>query len=362
MIEIDINKDIARQSDEIFLSMFGIETGVFSSETVKNILTENEDETDFMFNIRCDGGSVSEGLTIYDILRSSGKNIYMNIEGSCHSMATVLLLAAPHENRTANKNSRALIHQVYSGFGGYANADQLKAEVEDLEREQNAILDIYAERTNIEREKLETLMKEEKFRTAEELLEYGFISKINSYNTNFNKNKMTGKEILDKLNALGSMVEKALKKEPINKDFKDVDGNVIFTTEAETLEVGTEVQGADGVYTLEDGTVVTIKEGKVDAIDTPAAENEEMTALKAENDALKTELETLRNQATENESLINSQNETLEQVKEELTNLKGQVKSIEVIEEPVNKAPKPENKNQEIINAFHEKMGKIKNK
>jgi ATP-dependent Clp endopeptidase proteolytic subunit ClpP len=358
MVEIDINKHIASKSEEIFLSLFGIDSGVFSVDTVKEILNEYQEEEEFKFNIRCDGGSVSEGLAIYDILRQSGKNIHMNIEGSCHSMATVLLLAAPFEQRTANRNSRALIHQVYGGLNGYVNADQLRAEAEDIEREQNAILDIYAERTGKDKQVLEALMKEEKFRTVDELLEYGFISKINSYNTNSKTKKMTGKDIFDKLNALGEKIDNAFKKQPVNKDFKDVEGNTLFTSDAETLEVGTDVQGADGVYTLEDGTIVTIEANKVTAIETPAQEDEEMTALKAENEALKAELESLKNKATENEALVNSQNELLEGVKAELTNLKSQVQSLETIGEPVNKAPKvEENKNQEIINKFHEKMG-----
>jgi len=82
MIEIDVYSDIADKKEGIFLSMFGFENAVFSAETVKSIFTQNKNEKEFKFNIHCDGGSVYEGLAIYDIIRNSGKTIHANIDGS----------------------------------------------------------------------------------------------------------------------------------------------------------------------------------------------------------------------------------------------------------------------------------------
>lgn len=150
MIEVNVYKPIGKE--DVFYSLFGMEDPfAFSADTIQKLISDNPNETEIKFNINCDGGSVSEGLRIYDILRTSGKTIYCNIENSCHSMAIVLLLAAPTENRTANRNSRALIHQVYGGMCGYANADDLRAMADEIEREQNAILDIYEERTTADR-------------------------------------------------------------------------------------------------------------------------------------------------------------------------------------------------------------------
>jgi ATP-dependent protease ClpP protease subunit len=203
--------------------------------------------------VHCNGGSVSEGLTIYDILRNSGRNIYMNVEGSCHSMSVVLLLAAPLENRTGNVNLRALVHRVYAPMYGYYTADELKSLSEDIVREENAILDIYVERTGKNRASLSAWMKSEKERTAEELLNMNFISKINSYNTNSKKasmkknSKPAGKQTGNKaqnalqkatafLNRLGNLLNSDL----VNFDYKDAEGNIVFSTEAEedTLAVG----------------------------------------------------------------------------------------------------------------------------
>ena len=92
-------------------------------------------------------------------------------------MTVAVMLAAPFENRTANKNARSLIHQVYAQPSKALNIDDLEALSKQIRQEQETILDIYVERTGTDRAILEALMKEERYLTAEELLQYGFISK-----------------------------------------------------------------------------------------------------------------------------------------------------------------------------------------
>jgi ATP-dependent protease ClpP protease subunit len=272
---------------------------VFSADVVRRTLRDHPDEKDIRFNIHCNGGSVSEGLAIHDLLRTSGRNIYMNIDGSCHSMTVVLLLAAPAENRTGNANLRALIHRVYAPACGYYTKDELEAIGRDVAREEEAILNIYEERTGKNRAALAAWMKSEKTRTATELLEMNFISRINSYNTNFNYAKMnrngkpTGRQPVNKasgalgraaefLNRLGNLLSQGV----VNFDYKDGEGNTVFSTETEedTLAAGDTVTLADGssegVFTLDDGRVVTIVDNTVTEIaDAAPAESADAAAL-----------------------------------------------------------------------------------
>lgn len=95
MVEVKVYNEIASEKDSVLMSMLGMESSVFSAETVKNIFQQNPSENEFKFNIHCQGGDVAEGLAIYDLIRNSGKTIHANIDGSCHSMAITLLLAAP---------------------------------------------------------------------------------------------------------------------------------------------------------------------------------------------------------------------------------------------------------------------------
>lgn len=276
MIRIKLHDVIANESHKWYYCWDDNE-GVFSLAFVKKMLADNPDEKDFAFDIHCPGGEVEEGLAIYDVLRTSGRNIYTNIEGSCHSMALTLLLAAPLKNRTANPNCLALIHEVQIWAGG--SVSEMERELATANMLQDKILDIYAERTGKDRAELVTIMNEQKERTADELLAWGFIGSINHYNTNF-KTKKNNSHIMAK--SLKSLATEFLHKVTnfvdahFNYDFVDAEGKVLFSTEAEddTLEVGMAAT-PDGSFTIADGRTITIAEGVITEIVEAPGEGEE---------------------------------------------------------------------------------------
>lgn len=312
MVEIDVYKVIDKE-DVFFSWMFGEEFS-FSADTIHKVFDENPDEKEFKFNINCDGGSVSEGMRIYDVLRTSGKTIFCNIENGCHSMAVVLLLAAPKENRTANPNARALIHEVRAFPFGNMTADDCRTLADEIDQEQNSILDIYAERTGSDRNFLETSMKEEKQRTAQWLLDNGFISKINIYTTNSKNKRQMSKPELKRKNLL-QRIANLLGGEIVNYDFKDADGNVLFSTEKEddSLAVGDPVTipdgSTEGTFTLEDGRTVTIAEGKVSEIQEASTTDEKDERI------------------AELENALEEAGEVITEQEKEITNLKNQIGS-----------------------------------
>lgn len=275
MIEVKLHNPVANESRAWMYWWDGYE-GVFSLEFVQSLFKNNPAETDFKFNIHCPGGEVQEGLAIYDCLRTSGKNIYMNIEGDCHSMAVALLLAAPKENRSANPNCTALIHKVY-GCAYSGTADELEAQAAETRMLQNKILDIYADRTDMSREELEAIMNKQIAHNASELLQWGFISKINSYNTNYqhtNKIVMNIKKLKEDAATLMNRIQSVLGgAAATNFEFVDADGAVLFTTEGESdaLEVGM-TASPDGTFTIADGRTVVIEGGKIVRIDEKPAE------------------------------------------------------------------------------------------
>ncbi len=313
MIKIRLYNPIANALNDWFY-FWGGESGVFSLDYVKKVFADNPEETDFQFNIHCQGGEVEEGLAIYDFLRTSGKNIYMNIEGVCHSMAVTLLLAAPKENRSANPNSVALIHEVQGG--SYGSTSDIKAAAHDMQMLQNKILDIYADRTGTDRDTLETIMKEQKEHNAEELLRLGFINKINSFNTNFKFSNMSkeNKTLVKKAGNLLNRLQGLLGGQPmVNYDFTDDEGNVLFSTEEDddTLEVGM-AASPDGTFTIKDGRTITIENGEITEI--KDAEEEETT----EEPETEENVENLRAQNARLESALRDAIEMVNSLRKEV--------------------------------------------
>jgi ATP-dependent protease ClpP protease subunit len=340
MVEIKVYDDIANKNEKMPMEAFEVHGQVFSADAVRNIFSKNAKERDFRFNIHCNGGYVSEGLAIYDIIRTSGKNIYAHIDGDCHSMAVIILLAAPLKNRTANANASALIHRVRVSVGDDMTAEELSAATKLCVSEENNILRIYAERTGRSEAELRKLMNKEQKHSAQELLELGFISKIISYNTNKFKpikkmaqtnttkpatpaagannkpaaganNKPAAANskpltlIQQATGLLGKIANALTPKEATNYDYTDEEGNVLFSTEAEedTLAVGDSVTipdgSTDGTFELSDGRTVTVEGGVVTEIEEAPGDDTEnrLIALEAEN----TEL---RNLLTEAQNVI----------------------------------------------------------
>lgn len=322
MINVKVHTLIAPDMSGWLYSIDDGAAGAFSLDFVQHLFEEHPDEKDFRFNINCPGGDVAEGFAIYDFLRTSGKNIYMNIEGACHSMAVTLLLAAPKENRTANPNSRALIHKPWIECVG-GTADDLATAEENMRQLQVQMLNIYADRTDLTYEEAERIMGEEQFHSAEELLKWGFISKINPYTNNkLNPKNKTMNALLEKitnfLTSLKAEVNEATE-EVKNYVFYGEDGVELFRTEREDdyLEVGMKAE-PDGVFEIGD-RVIVIEGGVIteirnererdEAVDALRAELEAMTAERdaanAERDALIAERDTLRDQLNNATTLLN---------------------------------------------------------
>lgn len=345
MLNINVYDTIDKR--DVVASMLGLPDFTFNADTLLKVLNEHPDEKEIRLNINCDGGSVNEGLRIYDVLRTSGKEIYTNVEGNCHSMAVVLLLSAPKENRTANQNARALIHEVRAGVSEMLTATELTNIANEIQQEQDAILNIYAERTGHDRTELEALMKKEKVNTAKELQKYGFIAKINQYTTNQKKQEMSEQTKKGILNVAGDFLKKVnqlLQIQPVNYDFTDADGNVVMSTEKEddSLAVGDPVmlpEGAtEGKVELADGRTIVVAEGIVAEIIEPEMGNEEVANLKAE-------IETLKN--------------TLAEATNVITDLKNEIGSKETIA-PRNVAPKT--KVQNVQKTVEEYKNELKNR
>lgn len=321
MLEIKLHEVIDSESQAWIYDWFGMNKP-FTLETLQELLEQNPDEHDIKLNIHCDGGSVHEGLALYDCLRTSGRNIYCNVEGGCHSMAIVLLLAAPKNQRTAQPNSQFLIHEVRGGVSGSTTAVECYAEeMRDL---QERILDIYADRTGHDRAELAEAMAEEKMRDAEYMLAHGFISAINEYNTNQKGNKMnlfeSLKNLLNKAEAEG-VIDAPAQNEELNEL-----QNKIATMEQEANELRQQVEA----LTAERNELTN---GKVEADGKIADLTEQVNALTEQNENLTNEV-----------AGLNAQNEAKDK---EIDELKSQLGSHFVPADRMNGQPASEgNKNE----------------
>lgn len=306
MALLKIYDDIKNENDAI--GFFGDSQDVFSASRLSDFLTATQDE-EIDGRLHCRGGSVSEGYTCHDLLTHSGKKISMTVDGTCASIATVILLAAPKESRKILPNAQVMIHEPYipeyTLADSYTAADLARMAM-DLEQETNRLVDFYVQHTGSDREELLALVKAETYLNAQEALRLGFIGQIlpptsnsmKSFKEKFNimDNKKV-EEIEAKMSTIDlviAKISKFLHLDAVNMDLTDATG-ATFTIEKEAGEpaVGDKAS-PDGTYTMDDGTVIVVSSGSITEI-TPVADTpDEMEALKTENETLKAEIETLK--------------------------------------------------------------------
>lgn len=218
---------------------------------------------DFELEIDSPGGVVTSALSIYDTLRGDESNrVSAKVVGRCFSAATIILLAAPYEKRSASPNASFLIHSARTWTYDDLDAKTLENMKDTIDTMNERICSIYNERTTMEQDVMDQHIENEKIFFSNEAMSFGFISNIdmlynkasvNISNIKTNKNM----NIVDKIKAVLISAISQIK----NETYKTVGGLEFETLE---LEVGAEVNLADGVYELEsDGRVITVEKGSI---------------------------------------------------------------------------------------------------
>ncbi len=140
-------------------------------------LEAQDPEKDIYFYINSPGGSVTDGLAIYDTMNYIKCDVSTICVGMAASMGSVLLSAGAKGKRLALPNSEIMIHQpLMNGLGGQASdikihSDHIIATREKLNR-------ILAENSGQTYEKLCADTDRDNYLSAEQALEYGLIDKI----------------------------------------------------------------------------------------------------------------------------------------------------------------------------------------
>ncbi len=145
--------------------------------TAQLLFLEAEDpDKDIQFYINSPGGSVSDGLMIYDTMRLIKPDVQTICMGMAASMGSVLLSAGTKGKRFILPNAEVMIHQPLGGAQGQATEILIAADhIRDTRTRLNQIL---ADNCG---KPLEELMKDtdrDNWMTAEQAVEYGIVDKI----------------------------------------------------------------------------------------------------------------------------------------------------------------------------------------
>ena len=141
------------------------------------LLLEAEDrEQDISLYINSPGGSVTDGLAIYDTMQYVRCDVSTICLGLAASMGQFLLCAGAPGKRYALPHSRILMHQPSGQMQGQA-AD-IAIQAEQIIYLKRMMAERIAQHTGQPVDKIEADSDRDRWFTAQEALEYGFIDRV----------------------------------------------------------------------------------------------------------------------------------------------------------------------------------------
>lgn len=141
---------------------------------LEQFLNENKNLATIDIYINSNGGSVFDGIAMYNVLKrhKAYKRVY--VDGFACSIASVIAMVG--NKIVMPKTSMMMIHNPWTVAVG--NAEELRKIADDLDLMSEVIKNAYMSKANIDEEKLSELMDAESFLTAEQCFEYGFCTQL----------------------------------------------------------------------------------------------------------------------------------------------------------------------------------------
>jgi ATP-dependent Clp protease protease subunit len=140
------------------------------------LLSAQDKRADISLWINSPGGSVSAMLAIRDVMRLIPNDVATLAMGMAASAGQFLLSAGTSGKRHALPHARILLHQGTAGIGGTAMDIEIQAK--DLRYTRDTVLALVSEDTGQPVETIERDSRRDRWFSAEEAKDYGFVDQV----------------------------------------------------------------------------------------------------------------------------------------------------------------------------------------
>jgi ATP-dependent Clp protease protease subunit len=140
------------------------------------LLSAEDPERDINLWINSPGGSVYSGMAIYDTMQFVRNDVVTIAMGMAASMGQLLLCAGAKGKRYALPHARIMMHQPSGGIGG--TAADIAIQAEQMLYTKRMFQERVAFHTGQSPEQIEADSDRDRWFTAEEAKDYGFIDRV----------------------------------------------------------------------------------------------------------------------------------------------------------------------------------------
>ncbi len=124
--------------------------------------------------IHSPGGSILDGLALFNGIKNHPAKVVGRVEGLAASMGSVVLMAA--DEIEIPENAYVMIHNV-SG-GAYGDIQELESMAALMRKLQDDVTDLYADATGKDRQEIADMMAAETWMNGEDAVEHGFATRV----------------------------------------------------------------------------------------------------------------------------------------------------------------------------------------
>ncbi len=147
--------------------------GVTAEDFARDVAAIAADE--IVVQISSPGGSVFDGIAIYNALRAHDARVTTRVDGIAASVASVIVQAGDH--RVMMSGSQMMIHEAWGLAIG--SAADMREFADLLDRQNDVVVGIYASRSGGDAEEIRTKLAEgDTWLTADETVDMGFADEV----------------------------------------------------------------------------------------------------------------------------------------------------------------------------------------
>lgn len=167
-------------NDRIIILSEDVNSASASIVVAELLFLEAQDpDKDIQFYINSPGGSITDGMAVYDTMRYIKCDVSTICVGMAASMASFLLAAGAKGKRLALPNSEILIHQPLIGGGGISGqTTDVKIHADHLVYTRDKMNRLLSEMTGQSLETIQRDTERDNYMTAQQAMEYGIIDKV----------------------------------------------------------------------------------------------------------------------------------------------------------------------------------------
>ena len=147
-----------------------------SAAGFRDALKDFGDVKTINLHINSPGGSVFEGIAIYNMLKQNKAHVNVYVDGLAASIASVIAMSG--DAIFMPSNSMLMIHNPWTMAVG--NASELRKQADDLDKITESSIQTYLNQAGdkLDEETLRQLMDDETWLTAKEAVDYGLATEV----------------------------------------------------------------------------------------------------------------------------------------------------------------------------------------